>query len=463
MHLITSRSSRTCRRMMITCLAVSLLAGGCRWTSYGFDDSNSRNNRAETRLGVDNVGQLEVAWRYDGVVGVTSTPAEWRDSVYFGAWDGALRSLDTRTGALRWQTQLTTRSIDDSPLVHDGLVYTGAADGSLYAVDAETGELRWSTRLDPHPATQIFSSPVEVDGKIVVGVASVELAFSLSDYTFRGSIVALDEKTGEEVWRTYITNDDANGGAGGSVWSSAAIDRGRGLLFIGAGQSYEEPASPLTDSLLALDYRTGALAWKRQFTAGDVFTFWNASGPDADIGAAPNLFTIDGRDVVGVGDKAGHYAVFDRDTGETIWTIELPQGNRLGGIMTTAAYADGVIYVSSTRWGTNILDFHDPAHASATYALDAATGAIIWHTDLPSPAFNAISYANGVVYQTTVKGTMYALDGTTGAVLYSDAPGADLGGGVSIRGGTVFVGYGFWFIAAPPNPVGGLVAYRVPR
>ena len=91
------------------------------------------------------------------------------------------------------------------------------------------------------------------------------------------------------------------------------------------------------------------------------------------------------------------------------------------------------------------------------------TGDILWDTDLPSPAFNAISFANGVVYQTTVKGTLYALDGETGAVLWSDEPGGDLGGGVSIRGGTVFVGYGFWFIAAPPNPSGGVVAYRVPK
>jgi polyvinyl alcohol dehydrogenase (cytochrome) len=192
-----------------------------------------------------------------------------------------------------------------------------------------------------------------------------------------------------------------------------------------------------------------------------VFTFWNMAGPDADIGAAPNLFTIGDRDVVGVGDKAGHYAVFDRDTGDTVWTVELPEGNRLGGIMTTAAYANGTIYVSSNQW-VNVLDFHNAGNTSTTFALDATTGAIEWETDLPSPAFGALAYANGVVYQTTVKGTVYALDGSSGAVLWSDAPGADLGGGVSIRGGTLYVGYGFWFITAPPTPAGGVVAYSLP-
>ena len=296
---------------------------------------------------------------------------------------------------------------------------------------------------------------------VILGVASVELALPKSDYTFRGSVLALDVDDGTEVWRTSITNDDATGGAGGSVWSSAAVDPDRGILYIGTGQSYEEPASALTDSLLALDIGSGAIVWHRQFTAGDVFTFWNQDGPDADIGASPNLFTTGGRDLVGVGDKAGHYVAFDRDTGQTVWMVTLPTGNRLGGIMTTAAEADGTIYLSSNRWGTNILDFHDPAHASTTYALDAADGHVVWSTDLPSPAFGAFTIANGVLYQTTVEGTVYALRADTGAVLWSDEPGADLGGGVSVVNGTLYVGYGFWFIGAPADPLGGVVAYRV--
>ena len=48
-------------------------------------------------------------------------------------------------------------------------------------------------------------------------------------------------------------------------------------------------------------------------------------------------------------------------------------------------------------------------------------------------------------------------------MLWRDEPGADLGGGVSIVGGTVYVGYGFWFIGAPENPAGGVVAYSLPE
>jgi polyvinyl alcohol dehydrogenase (cytochrome) len=453
-----SERGRSAARMLVV-VALALSAGGCYWTGYRFGWENSGHNPWETELGTAEVPQLDELWRFDGVDGVTGTPTVLEDTVYFGAWDGSLRAVDARNGALRWETALTTGTIDGTAVVAGAHVYVGDGDGRLHAVRRDTGAVEWTAVVDTHPSVQIYSSPVVVGDLVIIGVAATELAIPKDDYTFTGSVVALDRDSGTEVWRTYVT-DDHEWGAGGSVWSSAAVDQSRGLVFIGTGQSYEEPASPYTDSLLALDLDTGHLEWSRQFTADDVFTFWNQAGPDADIGAAPNLFRIGDRDVVGVGDKAGRYAVFDRDTGETIWTVAVPEGNRLGGIMTTAAHAGGKIFLSSNRWGADILDFHDPEHASTTYALDAVTGDELWSTDLPSPAFNAVSHADGVVYQTSVKGTVYALDAATGAVLWADDPGADLGGGVSVARGTVFVGYGFWFIGAPAEPAGGVVAYR---
>jgi len=194
-----------------------------------------------------------------------------------------------------------------------------------------------------------------------------------------------------------------------------------------------------------------------------VYTIFSSppQGPDADIGAAPNLFTIDGRDVVGVGDKAGVYAALDRDDGEVVWATQLPTGSHLGGIMTTAAYHDGVLYLASNQW-TNLVDFHAPGNVSTTFALDAATGDIRWQRALPSTVFGALTYANGVVYQPTIDGIVYAFDADDGTTLWSDAPGADLGSGVSVNNGTVFVPYGFWFFAAPATPNGGVVAYALP-
>jgi polyvinyl alcohol dehydrogenase (cytochrome) len=451
---------------VLTVLAAVTLSG-CMWPSFGHDLANSRHQDLERRISRKNVDELREAWRVDGLAGVTSTPAIWRATAYVGTWNGMARAINLADGSTVWARQLTDGGgagmVDDSPLVTADRVYVGDACGRLHALDRATGAVVWSRRLDPHPLTRIFSSPVLVDGLLVVGVASVELALPVSDFAFRGSVVGLDAATGAERWR--LPTSSGADGAGVSVWSSAAIDRERGLAYIGTGQSYEEPAGPRSDSLLAIRYATGELAWSRQFTADDVFTFFSPPprGPDADIGAAPNLFRARGRDLVGVGDKAGVYAAFDRTTGETVWARRLADGSALGGVMVTAAYANGVVYVTCNVMAEEYpANPTDPRHRSVTYALDAGSGKIRWQRDMPAASFGALTLANGVLFQPTVPGTLYALDARKGEVLWSADPGGDLGGGVSVADGRVVTGHGFWFLTQPPNPQGGVVAYELP-
>ena len=449
------------RTRLVALVGVLTLVANACWTSYGLDHANTRAALAESVISPETAGDLQEVWRVEGIDGATSTPAVLGDTVYFGGWDGTLRAVSTVDGAPLWSTQLSGSVVDDSPLVSGDRVFVGDGAGNLHAVDRSTGAVVWTRELDPHPLTHTYSSPVIVDGMIIIGVASVEIAFPLPDYTSRGSVVALDAATGDEIWRIYTTTNDADAGAGVSVWSTAAVDEARGLAFIGTGNSYEEPAGPLSDSLLAIDYRTGTIRWSRQFTEGDVYTIFGSppQGPDADIGAAPNLFSVGTRDVVGVGDKAGVYATLDRDTGETVWARQLWPGSHLGGVMTTAAYHDDTIYLTTNLW-TDLGNFDDPENRSLTYALDANDGSIRWVRLMPAPSFGAFTYANGVVFQPTITGILYALDASDGAILWSDDLGADLGSGVSVAGGTVFAPYGFWFLTAPPNPNGGIVAYR---
>jgi polyvinyl alcohol dehydrogenase (cytochrome) len=456
--------------------ALSVLLSGCLWGSLGHDLSNSRRQDLEAGIGPANATDLAESWRVDGLTGVTGTPAVRDGTVYVGTWAGAARAFDLGTGAPVWQNQVAPAGtiIDDSPLVTDHLVYLGDARGRLHALDRDTGIEVWNVALDSHPNTRIFSSPVLAPAPptgggdvLVIGVASVELAIPKTDYTFRGSVVGLDPATGAERWRLPVSS--GTDGAGVSVWSSAAVDPALGLAYIGTGQAYEAPAGPTSDSLLAIRYGTGELAWWRQFTAGDVYTFFTPPprGPDADIGASPNLFRAGGRDLVGVADKAGIYATFDRATGETVWARQLTAGSPLGGVMVTAAYdatagGDGVIYVASNTMNTAALaNPADPSHQSTTFALDAATGAVLWQRPMAGATFGAMAVANGVVYQPTVPGVLHALDAADGDVLWTAEPGGDLGAGVSVVSGHVLAPHGFWFLTAPANPLGGVVAYTL--
>ncbi len=446
------------------------------WYVFGHDYHNTRANTAETTIGVDNVADLELSWELISVQS-TSTPAVVDDVVYFADWSGQLYARDVEDGSEVWTTQLAGGTTA-SPAVTEDSVYLGGGDAILFRVDRATGEEVWAVQLDDHPQANLTGSPVPVDDIVIIGVSSGEVGNTdpTYDYTFRGSIVAVDAENGAEAWRVYVAEieDPDTGevsGAGVSVWSTPAIDVERNMMFIGTGQAYEEPAGPRSDSLVAIDYITGELLWVRQFTPDDVYTLFQPvpQGPDADIGAAPNLFTIDGRDVVGVGDKAGVYAALDRDTGEEVWATHLGPGSHLGGVMTAAAYADGLIFLAQNAFPRGfdtenvvIPDFNDPENTSDVIALDAATGDELWRVSIESPSIGGFQYANGVVYAAHTLGKLRAFDAQTGDVLWDDQVGFSQASGTAVSNGRLFVTHGFQFlqiIQAVPGMEGGIRVY----
>jgi polyvinyl alcohol dehydrogenase (cytochrome) len=373
--------------------------------------------------------------------------------------------------------------VNSSPTVVGGTVYVSVVGGAVVAVSARTGSIRWSTVLDTHGLTTVYSSPIVSANRLIVGVASAQNFVLPGPYDFRGSVAALDTRTGRILWQIYTMPAELDG-RGGSVWGTAAIDEQRGLAYIGTGQAYAGPAGPLTDALLALRLRDGSLAWHRQFTRDDV---WNAfgglAGKDYDLGASPNLFRIDGRDVVGVGDKGGRYAALDRDTGATVWRRQLCVGSHLGGIMTTAAVARGSIWVTCNKPSAAALNvaaqhpaapyFDWPLDKPPSYSdilrLSAATGHILWRRRVPAITLGAVTEAGGAVFVPNTDGTLRALDARSGRVLWNAHPGAPLGGGATVAGGAVLIGYGVQFGGAqrvlhpPAGARGGIVAYTVRR
>lgn len=437
------------------------------WPLWTADRANTRARIDDRTLDAERVQRLEPVWSIDGP-GATSTPVVLDGVVYTGLWDGRVLALDATTGAERWAVELGEDHVVDASLaVHGDTVYAPTGGGDLVALDRDTGDSRWRVRTDEHAATHLYSSPtvVDVGGRtlVVIGVASIELTQVLPDYTFRGSVVAYDAADGSEVWRFWATDDDETSGAGVSVWSSVAVDEATGVGYIGTGNTYEEPASPYSDALLALDLATGELLWHRQFTEGDVYVVFRPppQGPDADVGATPNLFTIDGRPVVGVGDKAGVYSVLDRMTGETVWARELPEGSPLGGIMVSAAVAEGRVFVTANVW-QEIPNFDSDANTATAFALDAATGETVWETPLPAPSFGAVSVTGDLVWLTTVRGMVHALDRSDGRIVWQRAVGESVASGVTATGEWLFAGHGFSMFKAPRQVVGGFSAWRAP-
>ena len=139
------------------------------------------------------------------------------------------------------------------------------------------------------------------------------------------------------------------------------------MLYVGTGQSLAPKTGPLADSLLAIDYRTGALKWTKQFTYPDVFSAGHPTGKDADVGASPNLWTSNGRDLVGAGDKGGTFHALDRDTGDVVWSTRLTPGSAFGGEIGSAAFVDGKLIASSNVGDP---DTNAPTAKTKMFALD---------------------------------------------------------------------------------------------
>jgi outer membrane protein assembly factor BamB len=444
--------------------------GSQNWSMFGHDYANTRASKDRT-IASQHLSNLRVTQRVVGA-GVSSTPAVVDGVVYYSDYAGWLKAVNAETGTQIWSTRLQTTMLTPSPFVSGDTVYIAGDNSKVYAVDKSTGAVRWTATIETTPFNRIWSSPIVVGDTLLIGAASYQVFFPTTPL-FRGSVVALNAKSGAEKWRFSVCPDPECGG-GVSVWSSVAIDPSLKLAYIGTGQAYASPAGPYSDALIALNYETGALAWSYQITADDVYTI-NGGSLDRDVGAAPNLFeaVVNGtpRKLVGVGDKGGHYTVVDRETGALVWerTVDqrAPSGSPIGGVMGTPTVADGRIYFTNNTSTVGTGRFDARPGTSTAFALDAADGDVLWSLDLPAGSFSGNTVANGLLYFITWDGQLRVVDTSTGTLLRSIAVGTQVGSydaaaegfpngstsGPVVSNGRVYAGYGWTWGA---NVAGGL-------
>jgi polyvinyl alcohol dehydrogenase (cytochrome) len=493
---------------------------GSDWPMYGHNVCNTFASRGETAITTASARKLGVKWTFEATGDVTATPAVVAGQVYVPDWGGMLNRIDASTGKTVWSKsvadlaglgsaagewdggapdQIISRG---TPVVTGGMVIFGLRrttfnyPGSLaymVAVDQDTGALRWKTLLDPHWVAIITASPVLEAGRIYVGVSSMEEDLSITPgYTcciFRGSVAALDVKTGGIVWQTPMIDDSVyfqssdggpdggttlSGMSGAPVWSGApAVDRKRRSLYVTTGDNYSAPPGvhiPIdgdrAESIVSLDLDTGAVKWATKMTCvpDDIFAFANPLGPDLDFGGGANLFPakVNGvtEDLVGAGQKSGVYWAVDADTGAIVWQRQVGPRGRFGGIHWGTAVDGWNVYAGvNDETGTAYpLGGKGPsagkqAKVGSWAALDPATGDIRWQVANPAmtaplagASVNApVVTVNGVLFAGSMdaKGTMYALDTKSGAVLWSFKSGGTVYGSPAVSNGTVYWGCGF--------------------
>ncbi|MGH9827360.1 MAG: PQQ-binding-like beta-propeller repeat protein, partial [Blastocatellia bacterium] len=183
------------------------------WITHG-------RNYAETRfsplnkINAANVRDLALSWSFDTNTtrGLEATPLVVDGVMYTtGTWS-VVYALEAKTGKLIWKWDpkvpraLGQRACCDvvnrGVALYKGKVYVGVLDGRLAALDARSGQKVWETQTsDLSQPYTITGAPRIVKGKVLIGNGGAE-------FGVRGYLSAYDAESGKLAWRTYMVPGD---------------------------------------------------------------------------------------------------------------------------------------------------------------------------------------------------------------------------------------------------------------
>src|SRR4029077_11654739 len=183
----------------------------------------------------------------------------------------------------------------------------------------------------------LHATPLVVGDVIVIGAAHLPGGSPRSKTNEKGFVRGYDVKTGKRLWIFHTIprpgefgNDtwekeswSYTGNAG--VWGQMTVDEELGLVYLPVEMptgdtfgGHRPGANLFSDSLVALDLKTGKRVWHYQFIHHDMW--------DWDIPCAPILATlnVNGRTIKAIAQptKQAWVYVFDRTNGQPVWPIE---------------------------------------------------------------------------------------------------------------------------------------------
>jgi len=189
--------------------------------------------------------------------------------------------------------------------------------------------------------------------------------------------------------------------------------------------------------------------------------------PQGDDDERPHDGEEHSRDVVGIGAKSGVYTLLDAKTGRFIWNTLIGPGGDQGGMEWGTAFDGRRIYVSITnhhhipyKLTQNGIITNETVTGGSWAALDPKSGTIVWQTPDPQvetlPGVGVVgvwdlapvTVANGVVYVASMaklatQNQMFALDAATGAMLWQFGAGSSVNAGPAVVNGSVYWGSGY--------------------
>src|SRR4051812_39395069 len=213
------------------------------WLMYGLTSDDHRFSPLK-QIDEQTVGKLGLAWSRElGTTrGLEATPLVKDGVIYTTLSWSVVEALDAKTGKVLWTYDpkvprdrayfFCCDVVNRGVALHNGKVYVGTLDARLIALDHRSGTPVWTVQTtDPAKAYSITAAPLIARDKIIIGNGG-------SEYGVRGYITAYDTETGKQTWRFYtVPGDPKNGFESKAMEEAAKTWHGKDWWKTGAGGS----------------------------------------------------------------------------------------------------------------------------------------------------------------------------------------------------------------------------------
>ena len=230
---------------------------GKDWVTNGGNLTNQRYSTLK-QIDTSNVKQLKGAWMtrlkgsgFGGKYSFEATPLVKDGIMYVVTGNDDVFALNAKTGEILWErwsgidqkiSTVCCGWVNRGLAMGEGMLFLGQLDANVVALDIKTGTEVWKTPIeDWRNGYGITSAPLYFDGIVYSGITGGE-------FGVRGRLTALDAKTGKILWRWYTLPGPGEFGAdtwpagtdhsmrgGATIWNTPALDPQLGLVYFATG------------------------------------------------------------------------------------------------------------------------------------------------------------------------------------------------------------------------------------
>ena len=320
-------------------------SGDVGWNGWGNTPDNQRYSSL-TQIDKDNVDQLGRVFTLNfrsvdpiARLGQQSYPVVVGDRMYVTTGEGKTYAVDATSGKVIWKWYPDQIAVFNKAgivanrgvAVCDGKVFVLNIDMTITMLNAQTGDVMKRVAISsavPGAATRYgyseTSAPICAKHRVITGAAG-------SEYGVRGFVMAFRTSDLSPAWANPVWSIPPSGTGwrkvsrivgGGVTWTPVTIDTKTNTVYYGTGSAtplyfpaWRPGSAPRTDSLVAVDLRTGKLKWWRQQMAHNEWSYDTAQPPlvyDGKVGGKK-------RRVVSVATMEGVWFAYDAASGRPIY------------------------------------------------------------------------------------------------------------------------------------------------